>query len=469
MSAWYFLFFAMLSMLLPFYPIILSAPPLSLGPTAIGALLAARSALAVTVGPMRSAAFDAHRFSRLSSLLTGMFFYGVSTVVLLVVLSGAVPSLEPVLPNWARFAVVFVWLITRETSVQGIDSFASTLTLRAVKLTKEAAAERGETSNAGYGRMRLWGAVSWALGAAYVGAVTPEDTPFVVAAASQIGLLLACAALAVFVIEPTLDMSAIPSTQEAGVQIPWYRALASVGRQPEVASFFVLVTSIGVAMGINNSVLFLHLSELGVSNTVLGMSVFLTAIAEMPFFFYASKLIAYFSARGVVNIAAATMVFRLLYYSLLGPVIVDPDWVLLVEPLHGITFAAMWTASVTYAEEIAPPGLAVSMQGLCSGLHWGLGAGAGALIGGALMPVIGATRTFVATAISLATVVASVVLVQRVCAGKAAEGDTEAILDGTDLEEVDTSTVDEAEGVAGSDDDDGELEEIDLGSPLQLH
>ena len=65
--------------------------------------------------------------------------------------------------------------------------------------------------------------------------------------------------------------------------------------------------------------------------------------------------------------------------------------------------------------------------------------------------------------------VASVVLVQRVCAGKAAEGDTEAILDGTDLEEVDTSTVDEAEGVAGSDDDDEELEEIDLGSPLQLH
>jgi hypothetical protein len=34
-----------------------------------------------------------------------------------------------------------------------------------------------------------------------------------------------------------------------------------------------------------------------------------------------------------------------------------------IEPLHGITFAVMWSAATRQAHAIAPPGLGTTMQG----------------------------------------------------------------------------------------------------------
>ena len=42
----------------------------------------------------------------------------------------------------------------------------------------------------------------------------------------------------------------------------------------------------------------------------------------------------------------------------------SPWTVVAAEPLHGVTFAVMWATSTKYAAEIAPPGLAATMQGL---------------------------------------------------------------------------------------------------------
>jgi len=47
-----------------------------------------------------------------------------------------------------------------------------------------------------------------------------------------------------------------------------------------------------------------------------------------------------------------------------------------------ITFAAMWSASTSYAYQIAPPGLGAMTQALVGGIHFGLGLGAGSLFGG---------------------------------------------------------------------------------------
>ena len=44
-----------------------------------------------------------------------------------------------------------------------------------------------------------------------------------------------------------------------------------------------------------------------------------------------------------------------------------PWLVLLVEPLHGLTFAGVWTATVEYARRLARPGMEAKMQALISG------------------------------------------------------------------------------------------------------
>merc|ERR1712039_550036 len=63
-----------------------------------------------------------------------------------------------------------------------------------------------------------------------------------------------------------------------------------------------------------------------------------------------------------------------------------PWLVLLVEPLHGITFAAMWSASVEYGQRIAPPGGLARMQALVNGLYYQIAMGTGSMFWGALVP-----------------------------------------------------------------------------------
>ena len=54
-----------------------------------------------------------------------------------------------------------------------------------------------------------------------------------------------------------------------------------------------------------------------------------------------------------------------------------PFTVLIVEPLHGITFAMMWSVSVEYGKRIAPIGSEATMQALLSGLYYKLAIGIG--------------------------------------------------------------------------------------------
>ena len=67
---------------------------------------------------------------------------------------------------------------------------------------------------------------------------------------------------------------------------------------------------------------------------------------------------------------------------------------LLIQLLHGPTFSLMWIAGVAYADRIAPPGLEATAQGLFSGVMLGIGAAAGAFLGGVLYEHVGLVVLF---------------------------------------------------------------------------
>ena len=61
----------------------------------------------------------------------------------------------------------------------------------------------------------------------------------------------------------------------------------------------------------------------------------------------------------------------------------------MIQLTHGLTFAAVWAAGVSYAGELAPPGLEATAQGLFNATLMGFGGIAGALIGGLLLERFG--------------------------------------------------------------------------------
>ena len=77
-------------------------------------------------------------------------------------------------------------------------------------------------------------------------------------------------------------------------------------------------------------------------------------------------------------LACGCYCIRMLSYACLY----NPTHVLLIEPLHGVTYAVFMAACTSHAHAIAPKGMGASTQGLLSGLHWGLGQGVGGLLSG---------------------------------------------------------------------------------------
>jgi len=108
-------------------------------------------------------------------------------------------------------------------------------------------------------------------------------------------------------------------------------------------------------------------------------------------------LIRKIGSRGVLYLSLLCYALRLLYYSFLT----NPWAVLPAELLHGVTFAAFWSASVNLASENSPPSLSATSQGLLSAFYEGLGTGTGTLVGGFIYEKYGAVVLFFFTSITL--------------------------------------------------------------------
>eukprot|EP00040_Diaphanoeca_grandis_P016953 m.87915 g.87915 ORF g.87915 m.87915 type:complete len:376 (-) comp26136_c0_seq3:97-1224(-) len=156
-------------------------------------------------------------------------------------------------------------------------------------------------------------------------------------------------------------------------------------------AFFTVVLLCGIMTGIIENYLFIFLeTDVQASKTLIGLSRAVTCAAEVPLFWYSSWLINRLGVLQVLGLACFCYFVRFVGYSMLQ----DAWVVLLIEPLHGFTYAVMWSASVSYAHIIAPKGMGTSSQGVLSGIHWGLGSGLGAITGSVLYQTYGARVMF---------------------------------------------------------------------------
>jgi MFS family permease len=81
-------------------------------------------------------------------------------------------------------------------------------------------------------------------------------------------------------------------------------------------------------------------------------------------------------------------VVRVTGYSLLQ----NPWVVLLLEPLHGLTFGLMWLGGVHYVSHTFPKDLAASAMGSINAAAFGLGPAIGTLLGGICYDALGARQ-----------------------------------------------------------------------------
>lgn len=117
--------------------------------------------------------------------------------------------------------------------------------------------------------------------------------------------------------------------------------------------FFIVVFWMAAAIAAVENLLFVFLvSTIGASNTLCGYTVVVSIIFEVPVYFLAPHLLKRLSTGATFVIGAIALLIRMVGFSL-----ATNGWhVLLVEPMHGVTFATADVAAVAYVAANTPGG-----------------------------------------------------------------------------------------------------------------
>ena len=237
-----------------------------------------------------------------------------------------------------------------------------------------------------YGKVRLWGALTYGVGNLVLGVLIQVYGDFSPMFGLSLITLIPAVASVYFILPPfasdtkpafNLSISAV------------YRLLT---HSTSVKIFFLNSMVIGAALSLVESLLFVAMDRAmnGSTPIIAGASVLISVLFEIPIFQAAPSLIHKWGTKRMLIVANVAWVIRALGYS-----IFSSAWIVLIlEIFHGITFGLYFSAAVHICVNQCPPGMDSTMQALLDMTFNGLGVGIGTIGGGYLFDSIGSSKTF---------------------------------------------------------------------------
>jgi PPP family 3-phenylpropionic acid transporter len=227
-----------------------------------------------------------------------------------------------------------------------------------------------------YGRLRLWGSLSFIVGSAgsapFVRAYGPEVIPLL--------LLAPQVALAPVLLR-------LPGGQRGHAEharAPW--ALLGRAMGAFLATVFLVQTSAGAWGGF----FALHARSRGLADSVAGITFALAVVVEVALFHWGRRVLGWIPAADLIFLVVVVTIVR----WALSAVVTGEAAVVLVQLGHVFTFSALHLASVALIAELVPPENATSGQSLYGLMGYGVGGTTGILLAGALVDRLGTSGLF---------------------------------------------------------------------------
>jgi len=229
-----------------------------------------------------------------------------------------------------------------------------------------------------YGRQRVWGAIGWGVAGPIMGALI-ERTSLPAIFVSYL-VWMGCG----FLVATRLPIRRV----RLGVR--FMSGLRGLLANRQWIIFLLTVLLGGMGISLTNNFLFLYMSDIGSSESLMGLALAMGTVSEMPVLFFSDRLLRRWGARGLLTFALVACVVRASGYALMTA----PWMAVLLQLLHGPTFSALWAAGVSYAHAIAPSGMGATAQGMFTATAMGLAAAAGAFLGGIIYQTWGGASLF---------------------------------------------------------------------------
>lgn len=160
-----------------------------------------------------------------------------------------------------------------------------------------------------------------------------------------------------------------------------YRALDALKFLPNNPNFAIYLLGsifIGASLSISISYLTIFLNALNTPNWLVGVTISLQAILEIPLMMLAPLLVNRFSWRKVILIGAIALPIRWVLFLLIQ----NPGWIVPTQILHSLAIVSFMVVGVSFIDKRINQKWRATSQGLYSSAMGGLGSGLGLLFSG---------------------------------------------------------------------------------------
>lgn len=244
----------------------------------------------------------------------------------------------------------------------------------APSLVDSAVMELVGRTGASYGRQRLFGSLGFVAFSYGLGQILTTEDLHAIFWLHGVLLAVGCSLLALLL---PIDRLNERTHLVAGLRRLW--------QQPGYPSFLVMNVLMGAGAASFFGFIGLRVLALGGSEAQVGLVYALNAVTEIPVMFAGAPLLARFRpphliVAGLVGFAAV--------YSVMAQA-TSPTLILLVVPALGALYAGFWMSVVTYAAQSAPAGMRATGQSLVGAAQGGLGWAMGSVIAGVLWDRLG--------------------------------------------------------------------------------
>lgn len=239
-----------------------------------------------------------------------------------------------------------------------------------------------------YGKQRQWGALGWGISSFVVGSlVSTIQEKFACNLPNNINYQPCFYAFAVLMTLAFIPAIFIRFEDRNAPTVNHSGKLRTLINFDSIV-FLLTIQQFGNSWGLVQTFLLWHLEDLGGTQFLFSIVAGIQCLSEVLSYHLAGYAITKLGHYRVLYIGFLVTSLRLILYGLIK----NPWLVLPIEIFHGVSTTLIWALAVSFVG--LNSGVATTMQGILSGIHWGLGLGGGAVLGGILVNAIGSKYTF---------------------------------------------------------------------------
>lgn len=253
-----------------------------------------------------------------------------------------------------------------------------------------------EPSRAGFGSLRLWGSIGFAIASFGVGALLVNNAIWwIIPLYGLSNLALVAVALT------------IPDAEVHG-EIRWQDAFVLLRRERTLIGFLFGALLVGFTLGIVNNYLAVYLTDIDAAGWMIGFALAISALLEVPLMASVPAFIKRWGIRLVLVTGIAMLPLRWLLYTIID----RPLLVLPTQVLHSIAMTSLLVVGVLYVDRLLSPKWRASGQALYTSSLHGVGPSIGLLAAGLIYQQAGITPVWLLSfgVASLGTAIIGVVV-----------------------------------------------------------